>query len=128
MINPVHLHSFFFRNEASMVQVLLQSYGIEYELRDAHMGDVLLHISAAGGGQKMYVAESDYQRAKQLLIDNGYLQPSETSTRGALDSTIAFFTARGSKGFMRRLMLVVIVFLAVALCSLLVAILGAHAV
>jgi hypothetical protein len=84
VLNPIHLHSFFFRNEASMVQVLLQSYGIEYELRDAHMGDVLLHISAAGGGQKMFVAESDYQKAKQLLIDNGYLAPAEDASRSNL--------------------------------------------
>ena len=111
-----------------MVQVLLQSYGIEYELRDAHMGDVLLHISAAGGGQKMFVAESDYQKAKQLLIDNGYLAPAEDASRSKLDSVIAYFTADGRKGLMRRLLLVVIVSLAVAFCSLLVAFLGTSSV
>ncbi|MCB0476409.1 MAG: DUF2007 domain-containing protein [Flavobacteriaceae bacterium] len=72
------LLSFTYPHEAHMAQNLLDSYGIETQLRDELTVQVNNFYSNAIGGVKLFVGEADFDRSLQLLEDEGYIEPAGT--------------------------------------------------
>lgn len=72
------LISFTYPHEAHMAQNLLDSYGIETQLRDELTVQVNNFYSNAIGGVKLFVGEADFARSLQLLEAEGYIEPAGT--------------------------------------------------
>ncbi len=68
---------FTFPQEAYTAKAYLESEGIEVFLQDEMTTQVFNFYSNAIGGVKMLVQEADTERALQLLIEGGYLTPTE---------------------------------------------------
>src|SRR5689334_20715715 len=84
--------SFSYPSEIYVVRAMLESEGIECFLKDELTAQVNHFYSPAIGGVKLQVYESDLEKAKQLLIENGYFKEQEIrpETPGKLDN----FTAK----------------------------------
>ena len=73
----VTLRTFSQPHMAALAKSLLESEGIDTYLKDEVMGNTQHFISAAGGGVKLQVRESDATKALEILLQGGYLRESD---------------------------------------------------
>lgn len=70
----VTIQKFTYPQEASVAQAKLQSMGIEAFLQDELTVQVISVYSNAMGGVKLQVPEEQYEDARKILIDGGFLK------------------------------------------------------
>lgn len=86
MENWITVISFTYPHEAHLVKGKLESEGFEVMIKDELTAQVNNFYSNAIGGVKLLVKESDYDNARQLLIQSGYIieqsgEPNKLITR-----------------------------------------------
>ncbi len=73
MEKRITLIKFTYPSELIAVKGILQSEGIEFYVRDELTAQIHNFVSDAIGGIRLDVKQSDYERAKNLLKESGYL-------------------------------------------------------
>jgi len=77
MSEPVTIMTFTFAHETGIVRSLLESYGIKtYVLNDYTAQTISLYSNAIGGVQ-VQVAAYDYDKAREILEEKGFLEKEE---------------------------------------------------
>ncbi|HEX2936738.1 MAG TPA: DUF2007 domain-containing protein [Bacteroidales bacterium] len=77
MDNWIVVISFIYPHEAHMAKGKLESEGIEVLIRDELTAQVNNFYSNAIGGVKLLVKEPDFDTARQLLVEAGYIKEQE---------------------------------------------------
>lgn len=72
--------SFTYPHEAHLVRGMLESKGIEVQVKDELTTQVINFYSNAIGGVKLLVKKSDYEKAYKILRKAGYLKEQEVVT------------------------------------------------
>ena len=85
--------SFTYPHEAHMAKAKLESEGIEVQIRDELTAQVNNFYSGAIGGVKLFVQQSDFEKAYHILLESGYIREEEPSENKLL-VWIDKFTAR----------------------------------
>jgi hypothetical protein len=74
MDNFVTVATFTYPSEMAVVRAKLESEGIDYFVKDELTVQVYNFYSNAIGGIRLEVRESDFQKARHILIDSGFLE------------------------------------------------------
>lgn len=104
-------------HEAHLVKGKLESEGIEVQLIDEMTVQVHNFYSNAIGGIKLSVRKADFQRARQILIDHGYIEPEEQTENRFLnwfDRCTAGFPWIGKTALGIRLLIFVTIIFSIA--------------
>ncbi len=75
----ITLHSFTFPSELVAIKGRLEAEGIECQVKDELTVQVHNFYSNAIGGIRLQVKEKDYQNAKKILIETGYITEENRS-------------------------------------------------
>ena len=75
--DPVILHKALVYSEQIGIRAVLDNNGVEYEMRDENAALYNVEMSAAGGGMKIIIDQSDFENALSLMVESGFMTEEE---------------------------------------------------
>lgn len=70
----VYLVSFTYPHEANLVKLNLEAEGVAVWMKDELTVQVNNYLSNAIGGVKLFVSQEDYEKARNILIEDGTIK------------------------------------------------------
>lgn len=123
MENRITIITFTLPHQAHLAKGVLESAGIEVQIRDELTAQVNNFYSNAIGGVKLQVKDTDFEQAQQILIESGFITPQENKPNKFLvkfDNLTSRIPIIGKKIIELRLLVVFAVFLAFGITSFLI--------
>ncbi len=84
----VTIQTYTYPNEMSIVRGLLESEGIETFVRDEIISQVNPFYANAVGGIKLQVHEEDYLRAREILVEKGFIKEGKKQETDHLEDKL----------------------------------------